>query len=156
MANQEFAWRLKSLTFGQILRLGAGIQHKTKIPTISCARHCLFVIKDNTPPAMWKYKFRNFFIILHHNYQNNLSESKTTQSEPLCKRLRLISDLKLLAIYPRQITCLRIKICMQKNARIVFIKSSKVSKIYVFLKFYAGISHWTICLQTIVCQKQST
>ena len=38
--------------------------------------------------------------------------------------------------YPRQFTCPGIKVFRQKNTSIFFIKPSKVSKIYVFQKFY--------------------
>ena len=87
--------RARSSARPNFLKFGADIQYKTMFPTIhqkhlfsiqiSCARHFLFVVKDNTPLPSESTNFVIFSFILHHKYQNNLSEQKTTQSEPLSK-----------------------------------------------------------------------
>ena len=80
---------LKVLHLVNFLKFGTDIQNKTKFPNInakllfsiqvSCATHFLFVIKDNSPPLPCEsINFIIFLFILHHKYQNNLSEPKTS------------------------------------------------------------------------------
>ena len=79
---------LKFLYLANFLKFGIDIQHKTKFPTINskllfsihtlCARHFLFVIKDISPLPCESINFINYLFILHHKYQSNLSEPKTS------------------------------------------------------------------------------
>ena len=52
---------------------------------ISCARHLLFVIKDNPPLPCQSINFILFLSILHHKCQNNLPKPKISQHQQLCK-----------------------------------------------------------------------